>query len=92
MNRIPCCPVWIMCLAVAVNFCGVSAEDQAETGFSSLFDGKSLNGWTAQPAKTSKAWTVKDGMIVGDGDKGRGYLVYKNRELADFELKLSYRN
>jgi putative sterol carrier protein len=38
-----------------------------------------------------KAWDVKDGMLIGDGDKGQGYLAYKNKELANLEIKLSYR-
>ncbi len=66
-------------------------EAKDEEGFLSIFDGKTLKGWEAIPAKTSKAWTVKDGMIVGDGDKGRGYLVYEKKQIADLELKLSYR-
>jgi hypothetical protein len=60
-------------------------------GFVPMFDGKTLKGWEPMPAKVKKAWTVKDGMIVGDGDKGRGYLVYEKRELADIEVKFSYR-
>ena len=60
-------------------------------GFVSIFDGKTLKGWEAVPAKTAPAWSVKDGMIVGNGDKGRGYLVYENKQIADLELKFSYR-
>ena len=60
-------------------------------GFVSIFDGKTLNGWEVLPAETASAWTVKDGMIVGVGDKGKGYLTYKNKEIADLEIKLSYR-
>ena len=60
-------------------------------GFKPIFDGKTLNGWEVMPAKTISAWTVKDGMIVGNGDKGRGYLVYENKEIADLELKFTYR-
>jgi hypothetical protein len=60
-------------------------------GFASIFDGETLRGWEALPAKTAPAWTVKDGMIVGDGDKGQGYLTFANREIADLEIKLSYR-
>jgi len=56
-----------------------------------MFDGKSLMGWSVMPAKAAKAWTVRDGMIVGNGDMGLGYLVYDNKEIADFEIKLSYR-
>jgi len=67
------------------------SPDRDKDGFVSIFDGKTLNGWHVLPKKTAPAWTVKDGMIVGDGDKGQGYLTYKNKELADFEIKLSYR-
>jgi putative heme-binding domain-containing protein len=65
----------------------------AEGGFVSIFDGKTLAGWEPSSAKGEKAWTVKDGVIRGDGDHGgRGYLVYvRDKELANFELKLSYR-
>ena len=54
-------------------------------------DGKSLKGWTVMPAKAAKAWSVKDGIIVGDGDKGRSYLVFDKKDIADLELKFSYR-
>ena len=60
-------------------------------GFETIFDGKTLDGWEAMPARVAPAWTVKDGMIVGNGDKGRGYLVYQNKEIADLELKFTYR-
>ena len=60
-------------------------------GFTSMFDGKTLKGWSVMPAKAGPAWTAERGMIVGNGDKGRSYLVYSNREIADFEMKLSYR-
>ena len=43
------------------------------------------------PHKIAKAWGVEDGMIVGDGDQGRGHLVFENEELVNFELKLRYR-
>ena len=65
--------------------------EAGEDGFVSIFDGKTLSGWEAMPAMTAPAWTVKDGMIVGNGDKGRGYITYEKRDIADLELKLSYR-
>jgi hypothetical protein len=75
---------------------GVTADDaetktKNEPDFVSMFDGKTLKGWTVMPAEAAKAWSVRDGMIVGVGPKGRSYLVYDKREIADFELKLSYR-
>ena len=65
--------------------------DTDKDGFVSIFDGKTLKGWEALPAETAPAWTVKNGMIVGDGDKGRGYLSFENKEIADLEIELSYR-
>ncbi|HIL71665.1 MAG TPA: DUF1080 domain-containing protein [Verrucomicrobia bacterium] len=79
-------------LTMALLFAFVSnAVESDEVGFITIFDGKTLNGWEAMPSKTTSAWTVKDGMIVGDGDKGRGYLTYRNKEIADLEIKFSYR-
>ena len=66
-------------------------DAKAEKGFVSIFDGKTLAGWDAMPASTAGAWTVEDGLLVGNGDKGRGYLTYENHHIADLELKLSYR-
>ena len=42
----------------------VGEEKANEDGFMSIFDGKTLSGWEAMPAKTAAAWTVNDGMIV----------------------------
>ena len=69
-----------------------TAQAAGKDGFVSMFDGKSLKGWEATPARTAGAWTVKDGMIVGNGDKGRGYLTFAaNKNVADLEMKFSYR-
>ncbi len=62
-----------------------------DKGFIKIFDGKTLDGWEAMPAKTASAWTVEDGMIVGNGAKARSYIVYQNKEVADLELKFAYR-
>ena len=70
--------------------CVVQGADK--DGFVSIFDGQTLKGWEATPAKTAPAWTVNKGMIVGNGDKGRGYLTYTlNKNMTDLELKFSYR-
>ncbi|MEK6239494.1 MAG: DUF1080 domain-containing protein, partial [Planctomycetales bacterium] len=68
-----------------------AAEPKKESGFASMFDGKSLDGWSVTPSGAAKAWSVQDGVIIGEGDKGRSYLVYDNKDLADFELKFSYK-
>ena len=69
-----------------------SVEGAAKNDFVPMFDGETLKAWEATPAKIAPAWTVQDGMIVGNGDKGRGYLTYTaNKNVADLELKFSYR-
>ena len=84
----------VISVAVIMTFSLVAsaAGQKGESGFVSMFDGKTLDGWEATPAKTAPAWTVRDGMIVGNGDKGRGYLTYStNKQVADLELRFSYR-
>ncbi len=62
-----------------------------EEGFVSMFDGETLSGWTEMLSEGENAWSVDEGKIVGDGDKGRGYLAYDRGDIADFEMKFSYR-
>ncbi len=64
----------------------------AEEGFKSLFNGKDLTGWEGNP----DLWSAKDGTITGvtkDDPKltHNTFLVYKGGDVADFELRLSYR-
>lgn len=69
-----------------------------EAGFKPIFNGKDLTGWEGNP----KLWSVKDGAITGitppsekDPKKGaithNTFLVNKDLNLKDFELRLSYR-
>lgn len=74
-----------------VIFFSLCAACLAEEGFTSLFNNKNLDGWTVHPARTVDAWSVQNGTIVGNGDLGKGYLVYNDDQLRNFELKLSYR-
>jgi len=87
----PLTAVLSFALLALVSTTSALAGDKDDKGFIPMFDGKTLKGWSEMPAADKPAWSVKDGVIVGEGDKGRGYLVFENHELADFELKLSYR-
>jgi hypothetical protein len=71
---------------LAVGFAALSWTPQAssETGWVTLFDGKSLDGFT----KVGDAnWRIEDGMIVAD--KGNGFLVSKN-DYKDYEIKAEF--
>ena len=83
--------LWL--LLVAFYLCGLTNAEESRDGFVSLFDGKSLDGWREAPKGKESAWSVKDGVIRGEGKENRQvYLIYSgDEELADFELKFSYR-
>lgn len=63
-----------------------------EEGFVPIFDGKSLEGWDGDP----RFWSVQDGAITGlttaqDPTKGNTFLIWKDGELDDFELRARFR-
>ena len=68
---------------LAIALAGVASAD--DSSFISLFDGKSLEGWTPQH---TDHFSVRDGVIFDDGGTGwlRSAGVYKN-----FELHAEYR-
>ena len=68
-----------------------TAADADEQGFVSIFDG-SLDGWEGK----TEFWSVADGAIVGqttaeNPTQGNTFLFWRQGELDDFELRLSYR-
>jgi uncharacterized protein (TIGR03067 family) len=70
----------------------LAAARAAEDGYTSLFNGQSLEGWEGNPA----IWSVQNGAILGRTTpetnlKHNTFLVWKGGTVADFELRLSYR-
>lgn len=79
-------------IALALGAALVAARAETEEGFKSLFNGKDLSGWEGNP----KIWSVRDGAITGVTKAEpklthNTFLVYTNGEVADFELRLTYR-
>jgi len=61
-------------------------QKQAPAVLTSLFDGKTLNGWTAVPAS---AWTVADSSIAMTGtDRG---MIYTNDKFSAYRIIFSVR-
>src|SRR5438046_2410202 len=62
-------------------------EFSETAGWTSLFDGKTLNGWSGD-----SNWKVEDGAITVESScekpTGTIYLVWQGGEAADFELKM----
>ena len=78
-------------LLAAIFLCSPAQARDAE-GFTSLFDGETLDGWEGDPS----LWRVEDGAIVGQSTaeaplKYNQFLTWKNGEIDDFELKLKYK-
>ncbi len=66
------------------------ADDR--TGFTQIFDGKTLKGWDGNP----EAWRVENEAIVGESTaekplKTNTFIIYRGSQPGDFELKLEYR-
>lgn len=54
-------------------------------GWTSLMDGKTLNGWSQIGVSN---WRVEDGVIVGD--KGKAGFLVSNRTYKDFEIHAEF--
>jgi hypothetical protein len=72
--------------------CIASVTVAADDGFKAIFDGKTLNGWDGDPAY----WRVEDGAITGQTTpdkplKVNTFLIWRQGDVDDFELKLEYR-
>jgi hypothetical protein len=65
----------------------VTAADRFET----IFDGKTLKGWSVIPREKQNHWSVRDGLLVGKTDGKGSDLIFHDKNLSDYELKLSYR-
>ncbi len=68
-------------VALAVNVAQAQTPASDETGFVSLFDGKTLDGWKAAE-ENAENWKVEDGRIVSQGE--RSHLFYDGK-LAPFK-------
>jgi hypothetical protein len=79
-------------LAAVLAVSAVCRAQDAEPGFTSLFDGKTLDGWAGRP----QHWSVEDGAITGRTTKehpaeGNNFLIWKNGTVKDFELRASFK-
>jgi hypothetical protein len=64
-----------------------AAAAEVEPGFTSLFDGKSFDGWkTAEENK--ETWKIEDGALVAHGDRCHLYYVGDDKPFKNFDLKV----
>jgi hypothetical protein len=85
------------CVAVAfANVLSVQAESPvtlpAESGMTSIFNGKDLTGWSGD----ERLWSVRDGVIHGETTpenkaNGNTFLIWEDGNTKNFEVRLSFR-
>jgi hypothetical protein len=64
----------------------IAAEDKAEEGWTILFDGKTLAGWSQKNGTAT--YTVEDGAILGKTNEGSpNSFLCSEKEYANFELE-----
>jgi hypothetical protein len=67
-------------------------EPDDDTGFVSIFDGKTLAGWDGDP----RFWRAENGEIVGETTPEKvvtlnNFLIWRGGTVRDFELKVEFR-
>lgn len=73
-------------LAIAWTLVGLSWAVGNEPDFQSLFDGKTLNGWTQKNGTAT--YRVEDGCVVGKTSEGSpNSFLCTDKEYCDFELR-----
>lgn len=78
----------LLCIFALLSFQYLALAENND--FKTLFDGKTLNGWT--PAPGGK-WEVKDGAIVGTSPKTerRHGILLTDKQFTDFVVKAKFR-
>jgi len=79
------CALLLACLTVLPSLAQDSSKTTDETGFVSLFDGKSMNGWKVNENQAS--WSVKDGLLVCQGERSHIFYVGDDKPFKNFHFK-----
>ncbi len=75
-------------LAASLTLAPTLVAQQAEPGFTPIFDGKTLNGWTLVGGR-GEGYGVKDGVLYCA--KGGGGKLITDKEYGDFVLRFEFR-
>lgn len=74
--------------------CSATAAEPEQSGWVTLFDGATLDGWTPVGGRYDghASWTVEDGALTGREGPGRaGGLLYTTELYSDFEFECEVR-
>jgi hypothetical protein len=77
---------WLALGCLAPGLAMGAEQSASEPGWVSLFDGKSIEGWTSLPLGNQKStWEVKDGVIEGSG--GQSMLYSPRGDYQNFKFR-----
>ena len=66
------------------------AKEDADEGFTLLFDGEDLNGWKLRNADGNKSWSVQNKMLVNLPGKDHGNDLVSEQTFKDFTIRYAY--
>jgi len=58
---------FLLIFPLLISCSGSKKASKTNTGYTSLFDGKTLNGWRTYQNKPADSWTIKDGVLYCKG-------------------------
>jgi hypothetical protein len=67
----------------------VALQAAPEPGFVSLFDGKTLDGWTLGGRPSGRGYVVENGLLVCPADGGGN--LFTNKDYANFVFRFEFR-
>ena len=81
---------YILLISFVVFF--TACNQKSNNDFTSIFNGKNLEGWHGD----NTYWSVKDGVLIGEITpetilKRNSFIIYEKEQPQNFELKLEYR-
>jgi hypothetical protein len=77
-------------LKISLLFTVIIMLNSCGDGSVSLFNGKTLEGWTCDPAELASHWKVENGELVGENPDEKGSMLWTGRNYKDYELELEY--
>ena len=60
------------------------------SGYTDLFDGKTLDGWEVLPAEFSGDWRVEEALLIGENAGMKGSEIWTKGVYQNYELELEY--
>jgi len=86
MNKISRWALAAGVVAVMVSYSAGAGDKGDESGFTTIFDGKSMKGWKASENK--KSWKLEDGEFVCKGPRSHLFYVGDPKPFKNFHLKV----